>query len=162
MLESVVQLLWNKSEFAQECVFRHSVRLGHDQVVPIREAVEGILQEVLTAAIEGSLHTEQSNSEGILRRLRRIWNGSKVIDLLASGLDVRVSAILSLQLYIGKRHKLPHEGFTSSGQGFVFFVIEIEGRHLKVSQHPIIFSHFAQAVEQVMQTGEVQHHFDWF
>ena len=43
MLESIIQLLRNKSEFAKECIFRHCVRLGHNEIVSIGEAVKSIL-----------------------------------------------------------------------------------------------------------------------
>ena len=43
MLESIIQLLRNKSEFAKERIFRHCVRLGHNEIVSIGEAVKSIL-----------------------------------------------------------------------------------------------------------------------
>ena len=46
MLESVLGLLGRKREFAQQLGLNNRVRLGDDQVVPVWELVEGVLQEV--------------------------------------------------------------------------------------------------------------------
>ena len=43
MLERIVKLLGDESKFAEECVFRYRVRLSHNEVVSIREAVKCIL-----------------------------------------------------------------------------------------------------------------------
>ena len=72
MLESIIQLLRDKSEFAKECIFRYCVWLGHNEIVSVGEAVKSIFQEVFAATVEGGFHTEESNCKGILRRFRRI------------------------------------------------------------------------------------------
>ena len=58
MLESVVQLLWDKREFAEKSIFWHSMGLCNYKIVSIWEAIKSILQEIFTPTVKGSLHTE--------------------------------------------------------------------------------------------------------
>ena len=72
--------------------------LRNDQVISVREQIEGILEEVYRAAINCSLHTEDCNSKRVLCTLRRVWNGVKITNSLANTLDFRVVAVSGLIL----------------------------------------------------------------
>jgi len=41
--ECVVHGLWHERELAQQCVFGHSVRLRHDQIIAAREQIKRVL-----------------------------------------------------------------------------------------------------------------------
>lgn len=72
--EGVVHALGHKSELAQKSILGHCVRLSHNQVVSVWEQIEGILEEVDRSAVDGCLHTEESDGKSVFGILGRIWD----------------------------------------------------------------------------------------
>ena len=159
--ERVVHRLGGQSELAQESVLGYSVRLSHNKIVSVWVQVEGILEEVDRSAVHGSFHAEQSDSEGVLGLLRRVWDRSQIHDLLTDALNLALVGVLAVLFKLREQVELLQERLTNGLKSTVLIVESIELGHVELNEESVVSGHSIDGIQQVMNAGKVEKDLHW-
>ena len=144
--ERVVHRLRHQSKLAKECILGHCVGLGDDQVVPVWEELEGILEEVDRSTVNSCFHTEQSDREGVLGRLGRVRDRVQVSDLLADSLDRGVVRVLAMLLNLRQEVQHLGEWLVDSCKSTVFIIKLIKFSDAELCEQSVIGGHVVDRV----------------